>query len=49
MYQRSSPATVIGLTMIAGFIAGLFIACFHFFATEPVLQQAINLETAHKI
>ena len=49
MYQRSSPATVIGLTLLAGFIAGLLVACFHFFATEPTIQQAIDLETAHKI
>jgi hypothetical protein len=48
MYQRASPATVIGLTIFAGFVAGLLVACFHLFATEPVLQQAINLETAHK-
>jgi len=49
MSQRSSPATVIGLTILAGFIAGFLVACFHFVATEQVLQQAINLETAHKL
>ena len=49
MHQRSSPATVIGLTLLAGLVAGLLVACFHFFATEPTLQRAIDLETAHKI
>jgi len=49
MHQRSSPATIIGLTLLAGLIAGLLVACFHAFATEPVLQRAIDLETTHKI
>src|SRR6266536_1969858 len=49
MHQRSSPATIIGLTLLAGLVAGLLVACFHFFATEPTLQRAIDLETAHKM
>jgi hypothetical protein len=49
MHQRSSPAAIIGLTLLAGIVAGLLVACFHLFATEPVLQHAIDLETAHKI
>lgn len=49
MDQRSSPAAMIILTLLAGLLAGLLVACFHFFATEPILQRAIDLETAHKI
>src|SRR3954471_17346165 len=49
MHQRPSPAIIIGLTLWAGVVAGLLVACFHFFATEPILQQTIDLETARKI
>lgn len=49
MHQRSSPATFIGFALLAGLVAGLLVACFHFFATEPTLQNAIDLETARKL
>ncbi len=49
MNQRSSPVTLLGLTLLAGLVAGLLVACFHFFATEPTLQRAIDMETAHKL
>jgi hypothetical protein len=49
MSQRFSPVPIIALTLLAGILAGLLVASFHFFAAEPVLQRAIDLETAHKL
>jgi len=40
--QISSFATVVGLTLLAGCIAGILVACFHFVATEPVLQAVFT-------
>ncbi len=45
---RSSPAVILGLALLSGVLAGLLVGSFHFFATEPLLQRAIDLEAAHR-
>lgn len=54
--RRASPATEAGVTpqppvgavlkraILAGLVAGLIVAAFHFVVTEPVIDQAIGLE-----
>jgi predicted cobalt transporter CbtA len=46
--SRSSPAVILAWALLAGVLAGLLVACFHLFATEPLLQRAIDLEAAHR-
>jgi predicted cobalt transporter CbtA len=46
--QRSSPAVILSWALLAGVLAGLLVALFHLFATEPLLQRAIDLEAAHR-
>ena len=40
-----SPVRVLCFALLAGLVAALVVACFHFVATEPLVEQAINLET----
>ena len=44
--SRPSLGAVVGAALVAGLLAGLAVGLFHFFATEPVIQQAIDLEEA---
>jgi len=47
-----SLSSVLAAALLAGVVAGLFVAVFHQFATEPVLQRAIDLEamrTGHPV
>jgi hypothetical protein len=39
---------ILAAALLAGVVAGLFVAAFHQLATEPVLQRAIDLETGLK-
>jgi putative cobalt transporter subunit CbtA len=39
-----SLSSVLASALLAGVVAGLFVAAFHQLATEPVLQRAIDLE-----
>lgn len=45
---QHSLGSVLASALLAGVVAGLFVAAFHQLATEPVLQQAIDLEGALK-
>jgi predicted cobalt transporter CbtA len=46
--HRYSPAVILGWALLAGVLAGLLVALFHLFVTEPLLQRAIDLEAAHR-
>lgn len=41
---QHSLGSIVAASLLAGVVAGLFVAAFHQLATEPVLQQAIDLE-----
>ncbi|HEY3063804.1 MAG TPA: CbtA family protein [Chloroflexota bacterium] len=43
-----SLGTILWSALIAGVLAGLAAATFHFLATEPVIDHAIALETLHR-
>src|SRR5688572_30267300 len=43
-----SLGTVVWSALVAGVLAGLAAAAFHFLATESVIDQAINLETLRR-
>ncbi len=45
---QHSLGSVLAAALVAGVVAGLFVAAFHQLATEPVLQRAIDLEGALK-
>jgi len=45
---QHSLGSVLAAALLAGVVAGLFVAAFHQLATEPVLQRAIDLEGALK-
>ena len=46
--EPHSLSSVLAAALLAGVLAGLFVAAFHEIATEPVLQRAIDLETILK-
>jgi len=45
---RISAGTIFKAAIIAGVAAGLLVALFHFVITEPVIEQAVNLEEQRK-
>jgi hypothetical protein len=47
-HTQYSLGSVLASALLAGVVAGLFVAAFHQLATEPVLQRAIDLEGALK-
>src|SRR3954452_17130975 len=45
---RISAGTIFKAAIVAGLAAGLLVALFHFVITEPVIEQAIDLEAQRK-
>ena len=45
---QHSLGSILATSLLAGIVAGLFVAAFHQLTTEPVLQHAIDLEDALK-